>query len=180
MVERVQLSKKQRFGVFKRDLFTCQYCGSTPPGAILEVDHIHPVAQGGGNGIDNLITACFDCNRGKGASLLSSVPESVSDRMAIVAEKMEQLKAYEKLIKAKRKHEEKQIDDVQSVFQLHFSGYEFNSKFRESVRGFLQTLPVHILEECMHKACSRIKRHDDAIKYFCGICWNVIKEQANG
>jgi len=43
---RIPLSKKQRFTVFKRDLFACQYCGATPPGAILEVDHIHPVSQG--------------------------------------------------------------------------------------------------------------------------------------
>lgn len=180
MNERVQLSKKQRFSVFKRDGFVCQYCGATPPGSILEVDHIRPVSQGGGNCIDNLITACFDCNRGKGAGLLSSIPDSVSDRMAVVAEKMEQLKAYEKLIKSKKRHEELQIDEVQDAFSMHFSGFSFSGKFRESVRLFLQKLPAHVVVENMHKACNRIGRRDDSIKYFCGICWKVIKEQGNG
>lgn len=30
-VERKQLSKKLRFEVFKRDSFTCQYCGKKSP-----------------------------------------------------------------------------------------------------------------------------------------------------
>lgn len=45
---RKAISKKTRFEVFKRDRFTCQYCGATPPGVLLHIDHIHPVAEGGG------------------------------------------------------------------------------------------------------------------------------------
>ncbi|MDE2468816.1 MAG: HNH endonuclease, partial [Bradyrhizobium sp.] len=70
--ERKAISKKMRFSVFKRDCFKCQYCGKTPPTVVLEIDHIVPVSAGGENGIDNLLTACFECNRGKGAELLSS------------------------------------------------------------------------------------------------------------
>lgn len=66
MAKRKGLSKKRRFMVFRRDLFTCQYCGRTPPDVSLEVDHIIPVSKGGTNADDNLRTACFDCNRGKG------------------------------------------------------------------------------------------------------------------
>ena len=174
-MERVALSKKQRFNVFKRDCFACQYCGATPPGTVLEVDHIHPVSQGGKNVIDNLITACFDCNRGKGAGLLSSVPESVADRALIVAEKMEQLKAYEKLLKSKQKAEENAIDEIQDVFQVEFPNRSFQPKFRESVRDFLQQLPAIELAGYMRKAAGKCVTADDAAKYFCGICWNVIK-----
>jgi hypothetical protein len=179
-MERVALKKSLRFNVFKRDSFACQYCGATPPGVVLEVDHIHPVSQGGKNTLDNLITACFDCNRGKGAGLLSSLPESVAEKAALMAEKLEQLKAFERLIKAKRKHEEKLIDDVQSAFQMHFDGFSFNPKFRESVRLFLQKLPSHTVADYMHLACTRIPRRDDAIKYFCGICWKTIKGEQRG
>lgn len=63
MVERKNIPNYIRFQVFKRDKFTCQYCGRS--GVELEVDHITPVASGGTNDIDNLITACKDCNRGK-------------------------------------------------------------------------------------------------------------------
>lgn len=67
MAERKSLSKKTRFEVFKRDKFTCQYCGAQAPDVTLEVDHIEPVAEGGTNDITNLVTACVSCNRGKGA-----------------------------------------------------------------------------------------------------------------
>jgi len=53
---RKAISKKMRFEILKRDSFTCQYCGKTPPEAILEIDHIDPVAEGGSNEILNLVT----------------------------------------------------------------------------------------------------------------------------
>jgi len=68
---RVQHSKRQgispklRWRVFARDNFTCVYCGNKPP-SILEVDHKISVMDGGTNDIENLVTGCFDCNRGKG------------------------------------------------------------------------------------------------------------------
>ena len=65
MSNRKSLSKKLRFEVFKRDSFTCQYCGKVAPNVILEVDHIEPVSKGGSNDLLNLITSCYDCNRGK-------------------------------------------------------------------------------------------------------------------
>lgn len=54
----------------KRDNFTCQYCGAHGAGVVLEVDHIIPISKGGTSDMDNLITACLDCNRGKGSDLI--------------------------------------------------------------------------------------------------------------
>ena len=65
------LTKKLRFEVFKRDSFTCQYCGRSAPDVTLQVDHIDPKANNGTNDILNLITSCFDCNQGKKDRLLS-------------------------------------------------------------------------------------------------------------
>jgi len=70
-MSRKNISKKIRFEVFKRDSFTCQYCGDEAPRAVLHVDHINPVAAGGGNEIVNLVTSCSQCNLGKGARKLS-------------------------------------------------------------------------------------------------------------
>lgn len=70
MTTRKALSKKTRFEVFKRDKFTCQYCGARAPDVLLHVDHVNPVALGGENEILNLITACVGCNGGKGARAL--------------------------------------------------------------------------------------------------------------
>jgi len=69
--KRKAVSKKIRFEVFKRDSFTCQYCGATAPESVLHVDHITPVAQGGDNSIVNLVTSCASCNLGKKDTLLS-------------------------------------------------------------------------------------------------------------
>jgi hypothetical protein len=65
MMSRVPIKTAVRFEVFKRDSFTCQYCGDKAPDVVLEVDHIVPVAGGGTNEILNLVTACRQCNAGK-------------------------------------------------------------------------------------------------------------------
>lgn len=70
-MKRKALPKSVRFEVFKRDSFTCQYCGRSAPEVILECDHIVPVAEGGTDDILNLVTSCRDCNRGKGKRKLS-------------------------------------------------------------------------------------------------------------
>lgn len=65
---------KLRFEILLRDNFTCQYCGRKSPEVILEVDHIFPRAKGGELlNKDNLITACFECNRGKGDCLIKNL-----------------------------------------------------------------------------------------------------------
>lgn len=71
MSTRQSIPSKLRFEVFKRDKFICQYCGAKAPDVLLQVDHIHPVAEGGGNDILNLLTSCQSCNGGKGAVPLS-------------------------------------------------------------------------------------------------------------
>ena len=73
MSKQRSMSKKLRFEIFKRDGFTCQYCGRQPPEVVLEVDHIQPVSKGGVNDPLNLTTSCQDCNRGKGDRELGRV-----------------------------------------------------------------------------------------------------------
>lgn len=69
--KRPALSPRLRFLVLKRDNYRCQLCGrSAHDGVTLEVDHIHPRAQGGSNELSNLQTLCWDCNRGKRDSSL--------------------------------------------------------------------------------------------------------------
>lgn len=78
----MSISKSLRFDVFARDLFTCRYCGQRSPDVILECDHILPRSLGGADDILNLVTSCFDCNRGKCTkSLPCEVPPSVAASM---------------------------------------------------------------------------------------------------
>lgn len=59
------LSQRTRFAALFRDNFTCQYCGRKPPEVILHIDHRVPFSLGGDNSLDNLLTACSECNLGK-------------------------------------------------------------------------------------------------------------------
>lgn len=69
---RPPISPKLRFKILRRDKFVCQYCGRRPPDVALEIDHIVSVYDGGKNDEHNLITACHDCNIGKGRTSLES------------------------------------------------------------------------------------------------------------
>lgn len=93
MAERKPISKKMRFEVFKRDSFTCQYCGRHAPDVILECDHIKPVAEGGKNTLLNLVTSCMECNRGKGKRKLSDTAEvdKQFNELATLNERREQM-----------------------------------------------------------------------------------------
>lgn len=93
MSARTSISKKIRFEIFKRDKFTCQYCGRKSPDIVLNIDHIKPIAGGGDNDILNLITSCFDCNNGKRAKSLddNSVIEKQRKQLELLQERREQM-----------------------------------------------------------------------------------------
>lgn len=48
--------------------YCCAYCGKHTRD--LERDHVVPLSAGGADSIDNIVPACFDCNRNKHASSL--------------------------------------------------------------------------------------------------------------
>lgn len=52
-----------RRAVIERDGNVCRYCGDT--GGPFHIDHVHPVALGGTNDLDNLVRACAACNLSK-------------------------------------------------------------------------------------------------------------------
>lgn len=178
---RKKIGKKIRFEVFKRDSFTCQYCGAAPPAVVLEVDHIEPVSEGGSNDAHNLITACFDCNRGKGSTSLSVVPSSLVEQAEIAAERELQITEYRKLIASRKRRETRDIKAVEKALQTHFPGCWLSEQSQQSIRlQFLPKLDASVVVDNMHRAC--LKRSDNppaAFKYFCGICWSMIRDNEN-
>jgi len=56
-----------RTNVYKRDDFTCQFCGKRHAPAQLTFDHVLPKSQGGPTSWTNIVTACLSCNQRKGA-----------------------------------------------------------------------------------------------------------------
>ncbi len=54
-----------RRNLFKRDHYTCQYCGAQPGPESLTVDHIVPRSRGGVSSWTNCVLACIECNKRK-------------------------------------------------------------------------------------------------------------------
>ena len=54
-----------RSNLFKRDRYTCQYCGARPRTSEMTIDHIVPRSRGGTSSWENCVLACFDCNKRK-------------------------------------------------------------------------------------------------------------------
>jgi 5-methylcytosine-specific restriction endonuclease McrA len=61
----VKLTRRE---VFRRDHFTCQYCGKVNHD--LTLDHILPRHLGGEQSWENIVTACAQCNHKKGGRTL--------------------------------------------------------------------------------------------------------------
>jgi hypothetical protein len=179
--KRKALSKKTRFEVFKRDAFACQYCGAHPPGVLLHIDHIRAVAEGGGNDIDNLVTACEPCNLGKGARALSVVPQTLAAKAAAVAEREEQLRGYQEILEAKRERLTDEMWRVAEVVDPGSSKLGMKRDWTASIRRFIERLGVHEVLDAADVARGQYpyggKR---CFLYFCGICWNRIRESSSG
>lgn len=54
-----------RKNIFKRDRYTCQYCGCQPGPEELTIDHVMPRSRGGTSTWENCLLACVACNKKK-------------------------------------------------------------------------------------------------------------------
>jgi len=146
VAKRKEISKKTRFEVFKRDSFTCQYCGAAAPQAVLHVDHIKPVAGGGGNDLLNLLTACQDCNGGKGARRLDDSSE-VQKQHAQLAElqarreQVEMMLEWRETLQADR---ETDVDLIAKEITKH-GGWEVNENGQQDIKRWLKRYPLDLL-----------------------------------
>lgn len=54
-----------RRNIFKRDRYTCVYCGKQAGTENLTLDHVVPRSKGGISSWENTVLACVDCNKRK-------------------------------------------------------------------------------------------------------------------
>lgn len=173
------ISKKIRFEVFKRDGFKCAYCGNNPPAVILEVDHIEAKSTGGNDDINNLITSCFSCNRGKRDISLKKIPAKLQENIEIIKEQENQIKEYRKFINKIENRIKKDIEEINLIYSSNYPEYEFSYTFKNiSLKRFLSLLPKHEIIDSLNLAISKFRHDKDSvIRYFCGICWSKIKSK---
>lgn len=177
MNERKAISKKIRFEVFKRDNFTCQYCGRKAPDVILEVDHIKPVSSGGEDSILNYITSCFDCNRGKGKTLISdqAVLEKQRKQLEMLNEKREQMEMMLSWKKELDNFENEQVERVEDYitsitgYTLKFAGKSIIKKAIKQF-GFEEVYTVCELSFNQYYK-DTIETTEKAIEYIPKICY---------
>ena len=177
-MNRKPLSKRKRFEVFKRDNFQCQYCGRKVPDITLEVDHIIPVSKKGTNEIANLITSCFNCNRGKSNKKLSNkiCREDIELINNNLKEKQLQLKEYYKFKEAKYKQIEDDINFIDKRYQeLTHDRYMLSDKSKISYKLFLNTFDKYEIIRALEIGYSN--NISDFITYSFGILHNWRKDR---
>lgn len=146
---RRHLSRKLRFEIFKRDGFTCRYCGSKPPEVILEVDHAQPVAAGGEDDELNLVTSCFTCNRGKGARPLGDV-RPMPDAEEMYLETQQQVAEAQRYLQSKAARDQAMhalLNELQEVWHEHVGGWSYLDDVL--LRQWLTRYPVEDVEDAI-------------------------------
>lgn len=154
---RKSISKKMRFEVFKRDKFSCQYCGASAPDVILHIDHIEPVSKGGGNDILNLITSCRDCNSGKSDRRLDDHAEIAKQRAQLeeLSERREQL---QQLIRWRDGLKEIDEDAASSAFDAWeeiISPLALSDYGRAEMRKLIKKFGLPVLFQAMDRASAQ-------------------------
>lgn len=173
---RQAISKRKRFEIFKRDGFVCQYCGAHPPEVVLHVDHIVAVA-GGGNEMDNLVTACLPCNLGKSDVPLASAPQSLKAKAQAVAEAEEQLRGYHEIMEGRRRRIDDESWQIAEALDPGCGESGFNRDRRMSIKRFIERLGYHEVLDAAEYAMSRKPGSlHNRFLYFCGICWTKVRE----
>lgn len=167
---RDKLTKKIRFEVFKRDGFRCQYCGRESPEVKLEVDHIEPVSKGGTNEIFNLVTACFDCNRGKSNRELDDNAVVVKQKAQadVVNERRLQLEMAKQWVDELKEFEEEAAgtveDFVNEMFALH--GHECFAVASEGKKGISKWIKKYDLEILIESIKAAFNQYDEPERIF--------------
>jgi hypothetical protein len=58
-----RIQHETRAKVYERDSYLCRHCQRQLTRLTATLDHVKPVAEGGDNSLENLMTSCLDCNR---------------------------------------------------------------------------------------------------------------------
>lgn len=175
------VTKRTRYEVLRRDNHTCRYCGSKAPDVPLRIDHVTPVALGGTDNPDNLVTACQDCNAGKAST--NPGAELVEDVKAIDLKWAGAIKR----VAAARGRQRKRRDQYVAQFDAAWGSWTYGgakyeiprpSSWRASIERFYELgVPVEEIQDCVRVACGNERIHvDDTFRYFAGCVWRVVNE----
>jgi hypothetical protein len=174
---RSALSKRVRFEVFKRDKFTCQYCGAEAPSVVLHIDHINPVAKGGKNDILNLLTSCAACNGGKGARAISddSAVSRQRDQLKLLEERRLQIAMMLQWREELASQDDVLVEAASAAWSAALKGWFWNevgrakakaaikklgfSAVMNAIEGVRERYPAAAVEQPTHEVMSAATAH---------------------
>lgn len=173
MAKRTPISKNIRFEVFKRDCFTCQYCGAKAPDVLLEVDHIKPVSKGGTNDILNLITACRDCNRGKSKKELSddTIVAKQIKQMEDIQQRREMIQMISQWREELMLEVEEEVELINNQFR-DIMGAGFSEHGKRKIRKLILEFGYNEVSEATEIAAYNYETAEEAFSKIGGICYN--------
>lgn len=156
-MKRKGLSKSTRFEVFKRDKFTCKYCGAKAPDVILEVDHIVPVAKGGKNNMLNLVTACKACNGGKSdKTLCDTVSIDASRAQAeAIQERLEQSRMMIEWHQSLLSQQDTEESELSEMFSRLTGGFTLSVSGKRGIRKVVDKYGLSEVLTAMKIACEQ-------------------------
>lgn len=159
---RNHISKKIRFEVFKRDSFKCQYCGRQSPDVLLEIDHIQPISKKGKGDLLNLITACYDCNRGKSNIELSEqiVLKKQQQQLSELQERREQLGLLFKWKEGLLLIENETLKKISNYWSQCVPGYCLTEHGMKNLKQYIRQFSIEQIMSTMQKSCSQYLEYD--------------------
>lgn len=178
-MSRAGLPKRLRYEILRRDNHTCRYCGATAPDARLTVDHVVPVALGGANEAENLVTACVDCNSGK-SSMPADAPivANVSDEALRWGKLMQYASDVQLAERAGREEYLTAFDAAWSGWSANGQPIERDGGWKASLLRFHELgLEIDLIVEAVDIAMGSKAKTENLFSYFCGICWNRYRER---
>lgn len=175
------VTKRTRFEVLRRDGHTCQYCGAKAPDVQLHVDHVVPLALGGSDKPDNLVTACRDCNTGKAsiapdAPLVQKLSAEASAYALGMVDKMTRFRA-----------DLESLEDYEYEFRESWDNWgrgegeertqmPLPADYRMSLFRWMQMgIPLSVFDLAIPTAMTkRTVKDPDRFSYMAGIVWNMV------
>jgi hypothetical protein len=183
MAQRTAVPKQLRFQILRRDNHACRYCGVKAPDVPLTVDHVVPVALGGETVASNLVTACDPCNAGK----TSTPPDAavVEDVQADAVRWARAMLVASAIQMGRRDAREAYVTAVDAAWSEWRCGTDDATlvprpgNWHESVgRWFDLGLEEGLILDAVGKAMRKPLPPRDTWRYFCGICWGILRERA--
>ena len=70
------------------------------------------------------------------------------------------------------------LQKIEEAFQETYPKYCLKNRFKYDIRRSFGEMKRKELIDAMYLATSRVRNDaDGCLKYFCGICWNIIRDK---